>query len=70
MHPHGGLLLGHLPDTPGPHRAATAVRATPALPAIQLTDKALSHLRRLQTEKGSNLLLRMGVKNGGCSGMS
>lgn len=36
-----------------------------------LTDNALSHLRKLQKEAGSeSLLLRVGVKQGGCSGMS
>ncbi|KAK9867138.1 hypothetical protein WJX84_002796 [Apatococcus fuscideae] len=45
-------------------------RAAPP-PAITLTDKALAHLRRLQSDSGgSQLLLRIGVKSGGCSGMS
>jgi hypothetical protein len=49
---------------------ATAAEAAPQQ-AITLTDNALSHLRKLQKEAGSDsLLLRVGVKQGGCSGMS
>lgn len=35
---------------------------------INLTDKAISHLRKLKSN--GDLFLRMGVKSGGCSGMS
>ena len=46
---------------------AAPVRAPP--PAITLTDAALTHLKRLRDDSGSDqLLLRMGVKSGGCSG--
>eukprot|EP00879_Flechtneria_rotunda_P001757 GHRR01001920.1.p1 GENE.GHRR01001920.1~~GHRR01001920.1.p1 ORF type:complete len:162 (+),score=31.40 GHRR01001920.1:561-1046(+) len=56
-------------STGGAAPAATA-QAPPQKP-ITLTDKALSHLRKLQQEAGSNnLMLRVGVKQGGCSGMS
>lgn len=49
---------------------ATAAEVAPQH-AITLTDNALSHLRKLQKEAGSeSLLLRVGVKQGGCSGMS
>jgi iron-sulfur cluster assembly accessory protein len=45
--------------------------ATPPKPAIGLSDKALSHLQKLRSQSGSDqLLLRIGVKSGGCSGMS
>lgn len=38
---------------------------------ITLTDAALAHLHKLRAESGGDsLLLRMGVKSGGCSGMS
>lgn len=40
-------------------------------PPITLTDAALAHLTKLRDESGDDrLLLRMGVKSGGCSGMS
>lgn len=40
-------------------------------PAIGLSDKALVHLQKLRSQSGSDqLLLRIGVKSGGCSGMS
>lgn len=38
-------------------------------PAIQLTEKATSHLRKLKAENDA-LCLRIGVRQGGCSGMS
>lgn len=38
-------------------------------PAIILTDKAVSHLKRLKGDKDA-LYLRVGVRQGGCSGMS
>lgn len=38
---------------------------------ISLSDDALKHLRRLREDSGGEeLLLRVGVKAGGCSGMS
>ncbi|XP_078448439.1 chloroplast-localized ISCA-like protein [Wolffia australiana] len=39
-------------------------------PAIQLTEKALNHLNKMRAEKNEDLCLRIGVKQGGCSGMS
>lgn len=45
--------------------------ATAPAPAIGLSDKALTHLQKLRSQSGSDqLLLRIGVKSGGCSGMS
>ena len=50
--------------------AGVATPQAPA-PAIGLTDKALAHLQQLRSQSGSDqLLLRIGVKSGGCSGMS
>jgi hypothetical protein len=38
---------------------------------IQISDNALKHLRRLRAEKDNkDLLLRVGVRSGGCSGLS
>lgn len=40
-------------------------------PPISLSDAALSHLKKLRAESGGeHLLLRVGVRAGGCSGMS
>ena len=50
---------------------AGATTAPPMTPAITLTDDALKHLHKLRAESGGEaLLLRIGVKSGGCSGMS
>ena len=37
---------------------------------IQLTPTALEHLLVLRKQQGKDLCLRVGVRNGGCSGMS
>ena len=39
-------------------------------PAIYLSDNALNHLNRMRSERNEDLCLRIGVKQGGCSGMS
>ncbi|KAF8405912.1 hypothetical protein HHK36_007990 [Tetracentron sinense] len=39
-------------------------------PAISLTDDALKHLNKMRSEQNEDLCLRIGVKQGGCSGMS
>jgi iron-sulfur cluster assembly accessory protein len=47
------------------------VDVTPSLDPITLTDGALAHLKKLGTEKAQNpIVLRVGVRSGGCSGMS
>mmetsp|Transcript_10055 Transcript_10055/g.30105 ORF Transcript_10055/g.30105 Transcript_10055/m.30105 type:complete len:167 (+) Transcript_10055:236-736(+) len=51
--------------------SAAAAPAKAKQPVITLTDDALTHLVKLREESGSDaLLLRIGVKSGGCSGMS
>ncbi|XP_030461955.1 iron-sulfur assembly protein IscA, chloroplastic [Syzygium oleosum] len=56
-----------------PIRSAS-VSAAPASeqlkPAISLTDNALKHLNRMRSERSEDLCLRIGVRQGGCSGMS
>ncbi len=46
--------------------------ATTTAPArgIQMTDNALKHVLQLREQQGKDLCLRVGVRNGGCSGMS
>lgn len=47
------------------------VDVTPSLDPITLTDGALMHLKKLGKEKAQNpIVLRVGVRSGGCSGMS
>ncbi|KAL9241473.1 hypothetical protein vseg_015583 [Gypsophila vaccaria] len=53
--------------------SSVSVSATPAgglAPAISLTDNAMKHLRRIRSDRGEDVTLRVGVKQGGCSGMS
>ncbi|AQK80358.1 iron-sulfur assembly protein IscA [Zea mays] len=54
---------------PTPPAAATATSGSIA-PAISLTEKALKHLNQMRAERNEVLCLRIGVKQGGCSGMS
>lgn len=35
-----------------------------------MTNKALTHLNKMRSERNEDLCLRIGVKQGGCSGMS
>jgi iron-sulfur cluster assembly protein len=42
----------------------------PSKPAIQLTEAALNHVMALREQQGKDLCLRVGVRQGGCSGMS
>jgi iron-sulfur cluster assembly protein len=37
---------------------------------IQMTEAALNQLKTLRSQQGSDLVLRVGVRQGGCSGMS
>lgn len=39
-------------------------------PVISLSENALKHLNRMKAERNQDLCLRIGVKQGGCSGMS
>ncbi|PKU82145.1 iron-sulfur assembly protein IscA, chloroplastic isoform X1 [Dendrobium catenatum] len=52
----------------------SASSATPTAgsiaPAISLSDKAFNHLNKMRVDKNEDLCLRIGVKQGGCSGMS
>lgn len=50
--------------------AAAAPASGGLAPAISLTDNALKHLNRMRSERNEDLCLRIGVKQGGCSGMS
>mmetsp|Transcript_9595 Transcript_9595/g.11484 ORF Transcript_9595/g.11484 Transcript_9595/m.11484 type:complete len:187 (-) Transcript_9595:144-704(-) len=43
---------------------------TPEDAVINIKPKAMKRLRELQSKDGSTMVLRMGVRNGGCSGLS
>ncbi|CAN6202582.1 unnamed protein product [Urochloa humidicola] len=49
---------------------AAAATSGSISPAISLTEKALKHLNKMRAERSEDLCLRIGVKQGGCSGMS
>jgi len=53
-------------------RASESATASPSsiAPAITLTEKALNHLNRLRASQEKEICLRVGVRQGGCSGMS
>lgn len=66
-------------ETPGfsplptcrPTAAATRRPSAPFRPAITLTDAALHHLRQVRhSSQEGDVVLRLGVKSGGCSGKS
>jgi hypothetical protein len=64
------------PPVVAPHRPAAApapslTSAAPPAPAITLTDAALAQCRALAAKRADEgeLVLRVGVKSGGCNGM-
>ncbi|KAI7844311.1 hypothetical protein COHA_002109 [Chlorella ohadii] len=67
--PAGGRASRRLSLVAQAAAAAEGVKKPPN--PITLTPAALQHLQKLRQESGGEgLLLRMGVKSGGCSGMS
>jgi len=55
--------------------STAATEAAPLAPAVTLTEKATKQLLRLRDEKAAeggtgDLVLRLGVRQGGCSGLS
>jgi iron-sulfur cluster assembly protein len=52
-------------------RCSVATPVPPTLPpAISLSEKALAHIKKMRDQSGKDLTLRVGVRQGGCSGMS
>ncbi|RWR95633.1 Iron-sulfur assembly protein IscA, chloroplastic [Cinnamomum micranthum f. kanehirae] len=49
---------------------AAAAPSGNVAPVISLSENALKHLNRMKAERNEDLCLRIGVKQGGCSGMS
>eukprot|EP00262_Sarcandra_glabra_P017347 TRINITY_DN591_c0_g1_i1.p1 TRINITY_DN591_c0_g1~~TRINITY_DN591_c0_g1_i1.p1 ORF type:complete len:173 (-),score=20.28 TRINITY_DN591_c0_g1_i1:153-671(-) len=49
---------------------AAATTSGSVAPAVSLSDNALKHLKKMRSERNEDLCLRIGVKQGGCSGMS
>lgn len=69
------LAPARMPGTPSisiPRAAAGKIEINKAPPQpITLTEGALDHLKKLRVERGEDVaVLRVGVKSGGCSGMS
>ncbi|KAL2907275.1 Iron-sulfur assembly protein IscA chloroplastic [Bienertia sinuspersici] len=50
--------------------SVSTIPAEGLAPAISLSDNALKHLKRIRSDRDEDLCLRVGVKQGGCSGMS
>ncbi|KAF8404479.1 hypothetical protein HHK36_009364 [Tetracentron sinense] len=50
--------------------SVTAPTSGGLTPAISLTDNALKHLNKMRSDRNEDLCLRIGIKQGGCSGMS
>jgi iron-sulfur cluster assembly protein len=48
----------------------TITTAKPRAKGIKMTESALQEMLRLRAEKGTDLSLRLGLKGGGCSGLS
>ncbi|KAJ6413513.1 hypothetical protein OIU84_006333, partial [Salix udensis] len=59
----------HSPLLPSPYYT-TAPPSEGLAPAISVTENALKHLNRIKNDRDADLCLRIGVKQGGCSGMS
>jgi iron-sulfur cluster assembly accessory protein len=55
-------------STSAPHTATTHTARDGK--GIRITDTAMRQLARLCSEQGDNSILRVGVRSGGCSGMS
>jgi iron-sulfur cluster assembly protein len=49
---------------------ATQPQATQPQRGILMSETALEHLKALRIQQGKDLCLRVGVRGGGCSGMS
>ncbi|CAN6215140.1 unnamed protein product [Urochloa humidicola] len=65
--PRGGRAVSLRVSFP---RVAAAATSGSIAPAISLTERALKHLNKMRAEQNEDLCLRIGVKQGGCSGMS
>jgi len=66
----GGRAVSLRGSSPPAVAAAVAATSGSIAPAISLTEKALKHLNKMRAERNEDLCLRIGVKQGGCSGMS
>ncbi|XP_050376703.1 iron-sulfur assembly protein IscA, chloroplastic isoform X2 [Argentina anserina] len=50
--------------------STSAPKSEGIAPAISVTENALKHFNKMRVERNEDLCLRIGVKQGGCSGMS
>ncbi|KAF6146345.1 hypothetical protein GIB67_020439 [Kingdonia uniflora] len=64
------IYFQNIPDVATETQLRGAPTSGGVAPAISLTDSALNHLNKMRSERNEDLCLRIGVKQGGCSGMS
>lgn len=64
------ILFWSLLSLTPPQYLSAAPASGSLAPAISVTDNALKHLNKMRSERNQDLCLRIGVKQGGCSGMS
>lgn len=64
------LPLASTRRRPLPIRSADSGAEPSVKPAITLSAKAFSHLNKMREDLNQDLCLRIGVRQGGCSGMS
>eukprot|EP01083_Nonionella_stella_P028558 78647_1 len=55
---------------PRPSAGLTPDHVEPEDAIIHIAPKAMTRLRELRKQQGDEIILRMGVRNGGCSGLS
>lgn len=63
-------MIQATPSSPATNEAASAPAATSTGQGILMSEAALAHVKALRDKQGSDLCLRVGVRQGGCSGMS
>lgn len=64
------ILFWSLLSLTPPQYLSAAPASGSLAPAISVTDNVLKHLNKMRSERNQDLCLRIGVKQGGCSGMS
>ncbi|MGB3300089.1 MAG: iron-sulfur cluster assembly accessory protein [Phormidesmis sp.] len=57
-------------STEAPAKESNPGSATESARGILMSEAALAHVKALREKQGSDLCLRVGVRQGGCSGMS
>lgn len=63
-------MIQATPSSSATNEAASAPAAASTGQGILMSEAALAHVKALRDKQGSDLCLRVGVRQGGCSGMS